>query len=165
MLLDLVEHGPEFFQRFQNLLGEPEEVDALPLVKTPIIAAWSMEYVNSTVSGNIESIIGLLAQARIKDPKETHDLNMPDISEFVVPFHGDLGTGERIQALLQCRAMESSPWKRCQYVIFIPGLFHLKMATADAIWHAFIYPVAVRGDDTSLLRNVGILRPMEIGLY
>ena len=165
MLSDLIEHGPEYFRCFWNVLGEPEEVEALPVVKTPIIATRSMEYVNSTVSGNIESIVGLLAQAGIKDPTETHDPNMPDISDYIVPFHGDLGTGERVQTLLQRRAIESSPWRRCQYVVFIPGLFHLKMAAADAIWCTFIYPVAARGDDTSLLRDVGILRPKEIGHY
>ena len=165
MLSDLIEHGPEYFRCFRNVLGEPEEVEALPVVKTPIIAAQSMEYVNSTVSGNIESIVGLLAQAEIKDPTETHDPNMPDISDYIVPFHGDLGTGEHVQTLLQRRAIESSPWRRCQYVVFIPGLFHLKMAAADAIWRVFIYPIAARGDDTSLLRDVGILRPKEIGHY
>jgi hypothetical protein len=165
MLSDLVEHGPEYFRRFRDALGEPEEVEVPPVVKTPVIAAQSMEYVNSTVSGNIESIVRLLAQAGIGDPRETHDPDMPDISDYVVPFHGDLGMGECIQALLQCRAMENSPWKRCQYIIFIPGLFHLKMAAANAIWHAFIYPIAARGNNTSLLRDVGILRPKEIGHY
>ena len=124
-----------------------------------------MEYVNSTVSGNIESIIRLLAQAGIKDLTETHDQNMPDISKYVVPFHGDLGTGEHIQALLQCWAMENSPWRRCQYVVFVLGLFHLKMAVADVIWCTFIYPVTAKGDNTSLLHDVGILRPTEIGHY
>ncbi|KAF8450849.1 hypothetical protein L210DRAFT_3639881 [Boletus edulis BED1] len=165
MLSDLIEYGPEYFRRFRNVLGEPEVVEAIPVVKTPIIAARSMEYMNSTVSGNINSVTGLLAQAGIHDPMQTHDPNMPDISDYVVLFHGDLGTGERIQALLQRRAMETSPWRRCQYVQFVPGLFHLKMAAADAIWRAFLQPVAARGDETSLLRDVAILRPMELGHY
>ncbi|KAG2351077.1 hypothetical protein BDR07DRAFT_1456106 [Suillus spraguei] len=56
-------------------------------------------------------------------------------------FHGDLGTGECLQAALQQHAIESTPWNCLQHVIFIPGLFHLKMA------------------------NVGILRPKETGIY
>ena len=51
MLSDLVEHGPEYFQHFQDLLGEPDIVEAIPVVKTPIVAARLMEYINSTVSG------------------------------------------------------------------------------------------------------------------
>lgn len=165
MLSDLIEYGPEYFRRFREMLGEPEVVEAIPVVQTPIVAARSMHCVNSTVSGNIESVTGLLAQAGIGDPTDTHDPEMPDISDYVVLFHGDLGTGERVKALLQRRAMEATPWRRCQYVIFVPGLFHLKMAAADAIWRAFIHPVAARGDETSLLRDVAILRPTEIGHY
>ena len=102
-------------------------------------------------------MIGLLAQAGIQDPMETHSPDMPDTSDYIMLFHGDLGTGERVQALLQRQAMESSPWKRCQHIIFVPGLFHLKMAAADAIWRAFLHPVAARGDETCLLHDVAIL--------
>lgn len=166
-LSDLIEHGPEYFRRFREELGEPDVVEAIPVVKTPIVAARTMHCVNSTVSGNIESITGLLTQAGINDPEDTHtaDSEMPDISDYVILFHGDLGTGERVKSLLQRRAMETTPWRRCQYVIFVPGLFHLKMAAADAIWRAFLHPVAARGDETSLLRDVAILRPKEIGHY
>ncbi|KAI6033383.1 hypothetical protein EDC04DRAFT_2868871 [Pisolithus marmoratus] len=80
-------------------------------------------------------------------------------------FHGDLGTAECIHAILQCQAVEDSPCNQCQYVIFIPGLFHLKMAAADALWHAFIHPMAARHDDTSLMHDVGILQPKEMGIY
>ncbi|KAI5997476.1 hypothetical protein EDD15DRAFT_2410723 [Pisolithus albus] len=165
MLSDLVEHGPVYFRRFQEVLGEPEVVEAIPVIKTPIVAARAMEFVNSTVSGNIQSITGLLAQAGIHDPNEGDDLHMPDISDYVVLFHGDLGTAEHVQAMLQRRAMEDSPWNRCQYVVFVPGLFHLKMAAADALWRAFIHPVAARSDETSLMHDVGVLWPKETGIY
>ncbi|KAI5990713.1 hypothetical protein EDC04DRAFT_2873045 [Pisolithus marmoratus] len=80
-------------------------------------------------------------------------------------FHGDLGTAEHVHAILQHQALEDSPWNRCQYVVFIPGLFHLKMAAADVLWHVFIHPMAVRHDDTSLMHDVGILHPKETGIY
>jgi len=157
MLSDLIKYGPEYFRRFREMLGELEVVEAILVVKMLIVTARSMHCINSTVSGNIESVTGLLAQAGISDPMDTNDPEMPDISDYVVLFHGDLGTGKRVKALLQCQAMETIPWRRCQYVIFMPGLFHLKMATADAIWQAFIHPVAARGDETSLLCDVAIL--------
>ncbi|KAG1837974.1 hypothetical protein DFJ58DRAFT_718802 [Suillus subalutaceus] len=57
----------------------------------------------------------------------------------------NLGTGECLQAALQRCTIESTPWNRLQHVIFIPGLFHLKMNT--------------------LMRDIGILRPKETGIY
>ncbi|KIK73181.1 hypothetical protein PAXRUDRAFT_179058 [Paxillus rubicundulus Ve08.2h10] len=90
---------------------------------------------------------------------------MSDVSEYVVLFHGDLVTGERIKAAQQHCSIEGSPWNRMQHVIFVPGLFHLKMACADAIWQIFIQPSAAREDVMSLMQDVGILRPREIGIY
>ena len=76
MLLDLIEHGLEYFQCFWDALGEPEVVEVIPVVKTPITAAQSMEYMNSTVSGNINSVTGLLGEAGIHEPTQTHDPDM-----------------------------------------------------------------------------------------
>ncbi|KAI6128459.1 hypothetical protein EDD16DRAFT_1516295 [Pisolithus croceorrhizus] len=109
-----------------------------------------MEFVNSTVSGNIQAITGLLSQVGIHDPNDKDDVEMPDISDYVVLFHRDLGTAECIHAILQHWAVEDSPWNCCQYVIFVPGLFHLEMAAADALWHVFIHPMAARHDDIRL---------------
>ncbi|KAI6094283.1 hypothetical protein EDD16DRAFT_1503407, partial [Pisolithus croceorrhizus] len=81
ILSDLAEHGPGYFQNFKDLLGELEFVEEIPVVKTLIIAACAMEFVNSTVSGNIQVITGLLAQARIHNLNEKDDVEMPDISD------------------------------------------------------------------------------------
>ncbi|KAG2073257.1 hypothetical protein BDR04DRAFT_1127284 [Suillus decipiens] len=61
---------------------------------------------------------------------------MPDISEYVVLFHGDLGTGEHLQSAQQHRGIENTLWNRLQHVVF-----------------------------TSLMRDVGILWPKETGHY
>lgn len=120
------------------------------LVKTPIYAARAMDINNSTVSGNIQAVT---------------EFNSPDISEYVILVHGDLGTGERLQAAQLRRSIECTSWNRLQHVIFIPGLFHLKMACADAIWRCFISPMAAREDETSLMHDVAQLRPKETGIY
>jgi hypothetical protein len=57
------------------------------------------------------------------------------------------------------------PWDRLQHVIFILGLFHLKMACADAMWQMFLRPLVMREDETSLMHNVMQLRPRETGIY
>ncbi|KAI6013019.1 hypothetical protein EDC04DRAFT_2870858 [Pisolithus marmoratus] len=113
----LVEHRPAYFQGFKDMVGELEFVEAILVVKTPIIAAHTMECVNSPVPGNIQSITGLLSQAGIHNPKDKDNLDMLDISNYVMLFHGDLGTAEHVHVILQHRAVEDSPWNQCQYGI------------------------------------------------
>jgi len=43
------------------------------------------------------------------------------------------------------------------------GLFHLKMACADAIWRLFIHPRGARNDPNSLINLIGQIRPKETG--
>ena len=124
-----------------------------------------MDLSNSTVSGNISSIVNLLQQGGVENPDNVDDPEMSDFSEYVILFHGDLGTAERIQAAQQHHADEGPSWSRMQHVIFMPGLFHLKMACADAIWWTFIQPLAAREDEMSLMQDIGILQPQETGIY
>ncbi|KAG2041279.1 hypothetical protein BDR03DRAFT_979686 [Suillus americanus] len=151
-LSDLCEHGPLYFQQFRSDISEPEAVEEIPLIKTPITAARAMDVNNSTVSGNIRAVEELLAQGGIYDP-DADILDNPDISQYVILVHGDLGTGERLQSAQLRRSLESTPWNRFQHIIFIPGLFHLKMACADAIWRTFLQPLSAREDETSLMRD------------
>ncbi|KIK78748.1 hypothetical protein PAXRUDRAFT_91887, partial [Paxillus rubicundulus Ve08.2h10] len=76
----------------------------------------------------------------------------------------DLGTGERLQAAQLRRSIESTPLDQFQHIIFIPGLLHLKMACADAIWQCFIHPLASQEDETSLMRDIAQLWPKETGI-
>ncbi|KAI6097931.1 hypothetical protein EDD16DRAFT_1499008, partial [Pisolithus croceorrhizus] len=83
----------------------------------------------------------------------------------VVLMHRDLGTGEWLQAAQLCHSIKSTSWNHLQHIIFIPGLFHLKMACADALWHCFIYPLTVHEDETSLMCDVAQLCPRETGIF
>ncbi|KAF9234423.1 hypothetical protein BU15DRAFT_89990 [Melanogaster broomeanus] len=173
-LHDLCTYGPEYFHQFQSMLQEPEAIEQIPLIKTPIYAARAMDINNSTVSGNIRAVIELLQQGGITDPAAPstvrddigeEDLDSPDFSEHVVLVHGDLGTGECLQSAQLRRSIESTPWNRFQHVVFIPGLFHLKMACADALWRCFIHPTMAREDETSLVYDIAQIRPKETGIY
>ena len=166
-LNDLCTNGPEYFHQFKGTIRPPNPIEELPLTKTPILAARAMDVNNSTVSGNIRAVIELLEQGGIYDPEEIvqRDIDSPDITEHVVLVHGDLGTGERLQAVQLRQSIESTPWRRFQHIIFIPGLFHLKMACADAIWRCFIQPQMAREDTTSLMHDVSQLRPKETGIF
>ncbi|EED84198.1 predicted protein [Postia placenta Mad-698-R] len=117
------------------------------------------------VDGNMEAITNLLAQKGIGDLGEeklwNHDPHLVDVSNYVVLMHGDLSTCERVQSILKSQSIEETPWQCYQYVVFVMGLFHLKMATADAIWCIFLSPMNSRLNTTSLMAYVGVLQPKE----
>jgi hypothetical protein len=164
-LNDICRHGPAYFSQFRGELDQPKVIEQIPVVKTPTIPARAMEFSNSTVSGNISTIKNLAEQGGIGDPAD-HEVKYKatDLTQYVVLFHGDLGTGDRILSIQQCRSIEDSPWNRFQFVVFIPGLFHVKMACADAIWRIFIQPSDARVDDTCLMHDAAKLRPKETGV-
>src|SRR6266478_5081112 len=64
---------------------------------------------------------------------------------------------------MESRSEERTPWWRLQFVVYVMGLFHLKMACADAIWQIFINPKEGREDENSLSKHVGQIRPKETG--
>jgi hypothetical protein len=158
-LRDLVENI-EGFEHMQGKIEAPEIIEQLPVVKTDIYPAYAMDVNNSTVAGNISAIERLMEQVGYGDPS---DEDAVDISEHVVLVHGDLGTGEQINTILKRRACERRPWERFQYVEFLPGYFHVKMACVDAIWRIAIKPALGRQDETCVMKDVGVFRPRETG--
>lgn len=159
----LVHEGPAEFHQFRALLTPPEVIEQIPLSKTKTFPARSMDISNSSVAGNIETIINLMNQAGVGDPSEIDDEAINSLVEYVVFFHGDLGTGERITSAQIHRAIEESPYRRLQFVIFVFGLFHLKMACADTLWRIFIRPPESRLDPSSVIHDVRVLRPSDFG--
>ncbi|EGO19120.1 hypothetical protein SERLADRAFT_352963, partial [Serpula lacrymans var. lacrymans S7.9] len=85
-------HGPEYFAYFQSKLKEPKPIESIPLVKTPILAARAMYINNLTVAGNIRAVEALMGQGGFEEESE----EAVELEEYVVLFHGDLGTGERL---------------------------------------------------------------------
>ncbi|KAF7333245.1 hypothetical protein MSAN_02426600 [Mycena sanguinolenta] len=164
-LSDLIMYGPDFFQQFRAVLGKPEMIEQIPVVKMQWAPAKSMDIKQSTVAGNLQVIPNLLEQGGVGDPlQESSSIWENDARSmipYVILFHGDLGTGERLMSLLQRRSIEHSPWHRYQYVIYVMGLFHLKMACTDAIYRIFIEPKGGREDVNSLMRLVALNRPKE----
>lgn len=169
-------YGPEEFRELQSKLQLPEIIDAVPNEKAEIRPARAMKHSNSSVSGNLDTIDDILAQAGVGFPdadRAAPDSSAPldanlertikDISEYVVLFHGDLSTGERIRQAMRQRAIELSRGDRKQFVVFVFGLFHLKMPCADAIWRIFIKPSQSHEDPTSVMGHVRKIRPKDFG--
>lgn len=160
-LSDLVHHGPEYFRSFAKRLGEPETIDQIPVVKSQQIPAEGMDVNQSSVQGNADALESLFRQGGVGDPHDTPGVK--DTGDHVIIVHGDLSTCERVQSLQESRSVERTPWRRLQPIIFCMGLFHLKMACADAVWKVFIHPSTAREDPTSLMSYVAQIRPKETG--
>ncbi|KAM6492216.1 hypothetical protein JOM56_011940 [Amanita muscaria] len=159
-LRDLVENV-EGFEYLHGKIKDPEVLEQIPVVKTDIYPAYSMDVNNSTVTGNVQAIERLMDQVGYGSPDDDDAI---DISEYVVLVHGDLGTGERINSILKRRSIEDRPWERFQYVEYCPGYFHVKMACIDTIWCIAIKPVLGRLDETCVMKDVGVFRPRETGM-
>ncbi|KAJ7899220.1 hypothetical protein B0H14DRAFT_3543559 [Mycena olivaceomarginata] len=165
-LFDILTYGPHFFHQFLSVLGLPEMIEQIPVVKM----RWGTG--KSTVAGNLKVVPDILEQGGVGDPTQDKDSiwesTLLSIVAYVILFHGDLGTGERLMTLLQRRSIEHSPWQRYQYVIYVMGLFHLKMACADAIWRIFIEPTAAlhRPNETGQIgKDPGFRRMHEVIMH
>jgi hypothetical protein len=160
-LHDLLNYGPEAFRKYKVKLSDPEVVDAIPLKKTTQVPNTALDVAPSTPAQNAEALDAFFKQAGIGDP--TENTHMQGTNNFVVLVFGDLLTGERIRSLMKSRSEERTPWRWLQFVVYVMGLFHLKMACADAIWRIFISPKEAREDENSLSNHVGQIRPKETG--
>ena len=160
-LHDLVYFGPEYFRKFCKILGDPEEIESIPIVKTSQVPNRSLDISPNAPAQNAEAIESLLRQAGVGDPSE--DPRVETIGNHAILISGDLLTGERIRSLLDSRSEEATPWRRMQFVVYVMGLFHLKMACADAIWRIFILPRKARDDENSLMQQISQIRPKETG--
>ncbi|KAG1718684.1 hypothetical protein EDB19DRAFT_1649825, partial [Suillus lakei] len=125
----------EGFKHFKKELDEPDTVKRIPVHKTTQIPCRAMDIKQSTTDGNVEVLDNLFRQGGIGDPRDSgfdaeHDV---DMSEHIMLIHGDLLTEERLDTVRNSRCIEHTPKNRFQYVIFLPGLFHYKMACVDAI--------------------------------
>ncbi|KAI0332529.1 hypothetical protein GY45DRAFT_1396349 [Cubamyces sp. BRFM 1775] len=154
----LLEHGPTCLKDSYGTLEAPESIDAIPLVKTQYVPLRTMDLNQSKVSDNIAAILDMFKQAGIEDRSSGSGVDHPDVVTLV---HGDLGTYERVQSAQRRRSVEDTPYDRLQSVVFVIGLFHLKMAAADAIWRLLVAPDNARVDEASFMRLIGRLRPQE----
>ncbi|OJT09863.1 hypothetical protein TRAPUB_13661, partial [Trametes pubescens] len=160
----LMTHGPAPFAYYRSQLRDPEPIETIPVVKLHQKPLGAMDISLSTISGNLEALSAMYTQGGVGDPHRDEDPAMPDetimdLSEYVTLVHGDLGTYEKVLSALRRRNQERTPHDRLQAVVFVMGLFHLKMASADAIWRILVTPEGSRVDNTSFIKLVGQLRP------
>ena len=161
----LVNHG-QHFGHLSKHLDAPATVHQIPLTKTDQIPMRSMKIKQSSVDGNIDVMENLLRQGGLGDTTDpgfsaNGDI---DLSDFVLFVHGDLLTKERLDTIRDSRQIEDTPKNRFQFVVFLLGLFHYKMACVDALWRTYLKEKDGRSDLNSTYQHVGILRPRETGI-
>ena len=126
-----------------------------------------MNIKESTPDGNVKVVKCLMQQGGIGEPDDERFNAREDVdmSEWVLLIHRDLLTKERLNTVRDSQCIEATPKRQFQHIVFLPGLFHFKMACADAIWQTWVQPTEVRTDVNSLFQHVGILRPNETGKF
>ncbi|KAJ3811117.1 hypothetical protein F5876DRAFT_40330 [Lentinula aff. lateritia] len=128
----LVKHGG--FDEFSDHLREPFGIQVLPSDKKDVqYPGMSIDADEGTYDGNAEVIENLLDQAAVATE---------DLKSYVELFHRDLATKERIEGLKRMWTIERTARNRLSFLQFVPGLFHMKMAVADAYARVHVAPVA-----------------------
>ena len=91
---DLVHFGPKYFHKFCKALGDPEEIECIPIVKTSQVPNQSLDISLNAPAENADAIKSLLRQAGFGDPSEYP--RVETIGNHVILISGNLLTGECI---------------------------------------------------------------------
>ena len=158
-LYDLVEFGPSYFRKFRINVSDPEVVDAIPLVKTSQTPLRTLDISPSSPGTNASALEMFFLQSGVGDPNRT--VGAKDPQNRVILVSGDLLTIQHLCSLRETRAEESTPWGRAQFMVLVMGLFHLKMACADAMWRIFIHNKAKEMGPNDLITHISQIRPKE----
>ncbi|EIN09495.1 hypothetical protein PUNSTDRAFT_133288 [Punctularia strigosozonata HHB-11173 SS5] len=167
-LSDLVNFGPEYFRQFASQLGEPEVIKKIceddQIQRTKQIPLTATKFHQGRTEENIGAVHSFMNQGGVGDVANHSGLR--EIREECIIGHGDLLTVSRVQSIQLSRSLEdTTPWLRLQFLVMVPGLFHLKMACCDAIWRIFISPTKGQQDANSLMSHIGVIRPKQTGTF
>ena len=172
-LADLIEFGPPYFRKYKSECSKsnPETILQIPVTKSSQTPLRANNISPSTVPNNAVVLEDMFRQAGIGDPTDRDDDDdepasneqLRELGNSVIIVFGDLLTGQHVRSLLESRSIEPTPWRRMQFIVFGMGLFHLKMACADAIWRVFIRSNSSTLDTNTLMEHVSQIRPKETG--
>ncbi|KAG9125586.1 hypothetical protein FRC07_006996 [Ceratobasidium sp. 392] len=141
-----------------NELGLPVSRGTTKPVKTVQVPLRAAEINVSTNHGNATAIENILNQTGVTDK---------DLEKLIYLTHGDLGSYEHLLSLMESWSIEATARKRLQFIVFIIGWFHTRMAMANSLWQLYIEPDKPRAghhpSPRSIFRCCTILRPREEG--
>lgn len=151
----LIQQEPSF-KSYESQLHLPNEIKCLPLVKTRQFPANAINADKGQNDSNWQVLESLLDQSGVQEST---------VEDNIILVHGDLSMKERIDALRKMRTPEKNSKNHLDFVIFVLGLFHLKMAATDVFWRAHVKPKAGQDDPTEFFRYLFHLRPKESGKF
>jgi hypothetical protein len=143
-------------------------VQAIPLCKTVQIPLQAVDQDVGSVSGTISAIGKFFKQMGVwtGSIKDKATVKLGDLIVFV---HCDLSALEKMLTMIKWRSAETIPELRFQSLVPVLGLFHLKMACADAIWRILVHRKgkgsAAKNDSNSLISLIGKLWPDKTGTF
>ncbi|QRV77020.1 hypothetical protein RhiJN_05035 [Ceratobasidium sp. AG-Ba] len=112
----------DFFRK--EKLGLPAQQGWIPHTKTTQKPLHTMNISLSTSHGSAMALENILKQGgAIREQRKAHILLM----------HADLGAGKKYLGLQESRGIKDDAWDRLQFIIFLPGWFHIRIALADAM--------------------------------
>jgi hypothetical protein len=127
-LADLVLYGPSQFARHKDKLGEPEEIECIPLTKTKQTPLRASRTGPSTPAKNATVLEEFFRQANVGEGKLTSlsslTSNPIDPENNVILVHGDLLTGQHMHSLQNSRIDDLTPGLRFSSLLFCHGWFH-----------------------------------------
>jgi hypothetical protein len=144
------------FVKYLPMLDLPEAINVLPVTRTIQYPASAINADKGSHDGNWQVLENLLKQGGVPDAW---------LEDDIILVHGDLATKERIDGLCKMHTIESDSKGRLAFVIFVPGLFHLKMAATDAYWRAHVQPCEGREDTAGFFDYVRHLQPKKTGKF
>src|SRR5258708_1892472 len=114
---------------YKDLLGPIPSSKQILNTKMVQLPAHAMHIKASSTDGNVEIVENMECQLGTLD--EWYD-------SYIHLCHGDLGTQERHDTTMSFCSIEKSRKNRFQWLILVPGIFHIRMAAVDAIWRTHI---------------------------
>ena len=79
----LILYRPTYFARFKFQIPSSEFIDAIPVMKLQFMSFKAMDYNQSKIFRNIETIMDMLAQAAVGGASKYSKLDLEDLTEYV----------------------------------------------------------------------------------
>ena len=125
----------------------------IPIKKTACQPVFAIDEKCSTNDGNIKVLRSWMEQTGITSETTRN---------VVTIVHGDLGVLERVKSIMESRSIERTDYESFDYLETVPGLFHVLMACADAMWRTYVEPKDLQDDPHGVFHQLAKLNPSHI---
>lgn len=122
LLRIIIAHGGPSFEKFKVALElhQPYSEEKIEVHKTELYNLPAFHIDKSTITGNAEVVKAITDELELTDK--------PNFMDYVRIFAGDQLSIARLRALVNIRAGQEAGYSGFSWGIYIPGLFHAKMA-------------------------------------